>query len=182
MLRIQVGKRELPTDHSFNGSDPTQYALQAIYNPRLFGGHLLVKSVFTKLAKQQPLDKGRDNSKAKAGRRDIPLNDKVKIRLPDVLNRCRFLTISLFSVPGNAPNVEPITETTIPLVVLFRELTLGGRVATVTRNGLHRIRIGKGLQVHVKTRLTSSSHVSNFSVATLLDYTSSNHSTNRTIS
>lgn len=167
-LRVQVVEQELPMDQSFDGLDPFYHALQAIYNPSSPAGPPLVESFYTKLINLDIDDKR--EGKTKTSRKEIPLKDEIKVRLPEILDRRHFLQFSLFSVRGQA-GAELVVETTIPFIISSKESTSGARVTTIIPNGLHRIQLGEGLQIHVETRLASSSHVSDASVATLLrDY------------
>ena len=168
-IRIQVVEQELALDQqSFDSSDPTYQALQAIYNPSTPAGPPLVEAFFTKTFKIQSENK--IGSKTKPTRKDTPLRDEVKIRLPDILDRRHFLQFTLFVLHDNV-NVEKISETTIPFIISSKETTSGTRVTTVIPNGLHRIRLSEEVQIHVETRLASSFHVADPSIATLLrDY------------
>ncbi|KAL7539684.1 hypothetical protein ACHAXR_011103 [Thalassiosira sp. AJA248-18] len=170
-LRVQVVEQELPPEQSFDSADPTYQALQAIYNPSSPAGPPLIESFFTKVTKLHVDDNtGKKDSKTKTSRKEIPMRDEVKVRLPDILDRRHFLQFSLFSVKSNA-DIELVAETTIPFIISSKESTSGGRVTTIVPNGLHRIQLSDGLQVHVETRISSSSHLSDPSVATLLrDY------------
>jgi hypothetical protein len=167
-IRIQVVEQELPLDQqSFDSSDPTYQALQSIYNPSSPSGPPLVEAFFTKIFK---MVEGTVDNTAKTTRKDTPLRDEVKIRLPDILDRRHFLQFTLF-VLHNDGNVEKLSETTIPFIISSKESISGSRVTTIIPNGLHRIRLSEVFQIHVETRLVSSFHVSDPSVATLLrDY------------
>jgi len=168
-IRIRVVEQELPSgQQSFDSAEPTYHSLQAIYNPSLSSaGSPLVESLFTKLVKSQ-VDK--DNKK-KTNRREVPMKDEVKVRLPDILDRRHFLQFSLFSIGGNGGGSDLIAETTIPFIISSKESASGGRVTTIIPNGLHRIQLSEGIQIHLETRLASSAHISDPSVATLLrDY------------
>lgn len=160
--RIQVVEQELPTDSkSYDNSDPTYHALPAIYNVSSPAGPPLVESYFTKLVRNK-IDR-----KTKV---DIPLKDEVKIRLPDILDRCHFLHVSLFAVGING-GMEEVASTAIPFIISSKESISGTRVTTIIPNGRHRLQLSEGIQIQVETRLVSSFHVSDPLVATLLrDY------------
>lgn len=164
-IRIQVVEQELSFDQqSFDGTDPTYQALQSIYNPSSPAGPPLVKAYFTKVFKIQ------SDETTKTTRKDTPLRDEIKIRLPDILDRRHFIQFTLFAMHHDG-NIETISETSIPFIISSKESTSGTRVTTVIPNGLHRIRLSEVIQIHVETRLASSFHVSDPSVATLLrDY------------
>ena len=104
-------EQELPLDQqSFDSLDPTYQALQAIYNPSSPAGPPLIESFFTKIFKVQT-----DNTidgKRKTSRKDTPLKDEVKIRLPDILDRRHFLQFSLLLLHDDG-NIEKMAETTI---------------------------------------------------------------------
>jgi hypothetical protein len=168
-IRIQVVEQELPLDlKSYDNSDPTYQALQAVYNVSSPAGPPLVESFFTKLVKNRTCDK-KIHSKTETSQIDIPLKDEVKVRLPDILDRRHFLLFTLFAVRGDG-DVEQMANTAIPFIISSKSVS-GTRVTTVIPNGLHRIQLSDGIQLHVETRLASSFHVSDPKVATLLrDY------------
>ena len=170
-IRVQVVEQELPPgQQSFDSTDLTYHSLQAIYNPSSPAGPPLVESLFTKLVKREHAndDKRGENTKTKEQRQDIHLKDEVKIRLPDVLDRRHFLQFSLFSIQCSDGGTKLLAETTVPFIISSKESTSGGRVTTIIPNGLHRIQLSDGLQIHVETRLASSCHISDPSVATVL--------------
>ncbi|KAL7456061.1 hypothetical protein ACHAWC_008790 [Mediolabrus comicus] len=170
-VRVQIVEQDFSEgNRAFDGAEGVYEAMPAIYNPSSPAGPPLVESYFTKSA---DLTKG-EVKKSKAGKiksssskLDVPLREEIKVRLPDVLDRRHFLRFSIFPVNGNNCD-DLIAETTIPLIISSKESISGGRVTTIMRNGLHRIQLGEEFQVHVETRLASSSHISDPSIATLL--------------
>eukprot|EP00956_Cyclotella_meneghiniana_P010152 scaffold13999_cov34-Cyclotella_meneghiniana.AAC.2 len=159
-LRIRVVEQELH-EQSFDGADAVYQPSHLVYNPSCPAGPPLVESFYTKLvmAKKQPESKGRF---------DLPLRDEVKIRLPDVLDRRHFLQFSLLSISDGLDDTTVIADTVVPFIISSKESSTGGRVTTIIPNGLHRIQLGNEFQIHVETRLESSTHVSDAAVATLL--------------
>ena len=159
-LRIRVVEQELH-EQSFDGADAVYQPSHLVYNPSCPAGPPLVESFYTKLvmAKKQPESKGRF---------DLPLRDEVKIRLPDVLDRRHFLQFSLLSISDGLDDTTVIADTVVPFIISSKESSSGGRVTTIIPNGLHRIQLGNEFQIHVETRLESSTHVSDAAVATLL--------------
>ena len=170
-VRVQIVEQDFSEgNRAFDGAEGVYEAMPAIYNPSSPAGPPLVESYFTKSA---DLTKG-EVKKSKAGKiksssskLDVPLREEIKVRLPDVLDRRHFLRFSIFPVNGNNCD-DLIAETTIPLIISSKESISGGRVTTIMPNGLHRIQLGEEFQVHVETRLASSSHISDPSIATLL--------------
>ena len=173
-IRVQIVEQDLPSDQqSFDSTEHTYQSLPAIYNPSSHAGPPLIASYFTKLVerRQQTDDNNKHDVKTKSDRKDIPLKDEVKARLPAVLDRRHFLQFSLFSIRRDGTDVDLLAETTIPFIISSKESTSGGRVTTIIPNGLHRIQLSDGIQIRVETRLASTFHISDPSVATLLrDY------------
>ena len=170
-LRIQVVEQELSSEMSLDSLDPTYQALHSIYNPTSPAGPPLVESFFTKLNRGNAGDKNtKKDGKGKGGRKEILLKDEVKVRLPNILDRRHFLRFSLFRMKNNA-EIEPVAETAIPFIISSKESSSRGRVTTIVPNGLHRIQLSEEIQVHVETRIASSTHLNDPSIATLLrDY------------
>eukprot|EP00985_Skeletonema_marinoi_P013757 scaffold6868_cov120-Skeletonema_marinoi.AAC.2 len=169
-VRIQIVEQDFSEgNRTFDGAEGVYEPLEAIYNPTTPAGPPLVESFFTKVVDLSKTSLGGNKSgKIKSfSKKDVPLLEEVKVRLPDVLDRRHFLQFSIFSVNGNKCD-ELIAETTIPLIISSKESISGGRVTTIVPNGLHRIQLGDDFQVHVETRLASSCHVSDPSIATLL--------------
>jgi len=169
-VRIQLVEQDLSEgNRTFDGAEGVYEPMQAIYNPSSPAGPPLVESFFTKSVDLSKMSQGGNRSgKTKASsKRDVPLRDEVKVRLPDVLDRRHFLQFSIFAINGSSCD-ELIAETTIPLIISSKESISGGRVTTIMPNGLHRIQLGEDFQVHVETRLASSCHISDPSIATLL--------------
>ena len=161
-LRVRAVEQELH-EKAVDGADAVYQPLQLVYNPSSPAGPPLVESFHTKLA-------GYKSSDSKAGRCDVHLQDEVKIRLPDVLDRRHFLEFSLVSVK-NGFDDSVVAEKTVPFIISSKETTSGRRVTTIIPNGLHRIQLGETYQIHVETRLISTFHISDASVATILrDY------------
>ena len=167
-LRVRVVEQEIQVaDRSFDTRDQRNLRpLDSVYNPTSPAGPALVESYHTKLVR---LDIGNAvDGKGTSGRTDIPLRDEVKIRLPDILDKRHFLQFTLLLVKNEA---EVVAETEIPFIISSKESSSGGRVTTIIPNGLHRILMNEGVQVHIETRKVSSLHVSDSSVAMLLrDY------------
>ena len=170
-VRVQIVEQDFSGgSRTFDGAEGIYRAMQAIYNPASpAGGPPLIESFFTKSV---DLSNGSHGSN-KSGRikssikRDAPLREEIKVRLPDILDRRHFLQFSIFSLNGNKCDAL-IAETTVPLIISSKESISGGRVTTIVPNGLHRIQLGDDFQVHVETRLASSYHISDPSIATLL--------------
>lgn len=169
-VRIQIVEQDFSEgNRSFDGSEGVYEPMEAIYNPTSPAGPPLVESFFTKTVDLSKTSNGTNKSgKVKSSsKKDVPLREEVKVRLPDVLDRRHFLQFSVFSVNGNQCE-NLLAETTIPLIISSKESISGGRVTTIVPNGLHRIQLGQDFQVHVETRLASSCHISDPSIATLL--------------
>ncbi|KAL9179628.1 hypothetical protein ACHAXT_008918 [Thalassiosira profunda] len=99
-------------------------------------------------------------AKTKGGRKEVPLNDEVKLRLPDILDRRHFLRFSLFSMRSDAGS-ELVAETAIPFIISSKESSSGGRVTTIIPNGLHRIQLDGTKASEAASDLDSSSSSSN---------------------
>ena len=169
-VRIQIVEQDVSEgNRTFDGAEGVYEPMQAIYNPSSPAGPPLVESFFTKsvdLSKMSQVSNKTGKTKS-SSKKDVPLREEVKVRLPDVLDRRHFVQFSIFSVNGSKCD-ELIAETTIPLIISSKEAISGGRVTTIVPNGLHRIQLGEEFQVHVETRLASSCHISDPSIATLL--------------
>jgi hypothetical protein len=169
-VRIQIVEQDFSEgNRAFDGAEGAYEPMEAIYNPTSPAGPPLVESFFTKYADLSQDEIGNSKSgKAKStSKKDVPLREEIKVRLPYVLDRRHFLQFSIFSVKDSKCD-ELIAEATIPLIISSKEPCSGGRVTTIMPNGLHRIQLGEEFQLHVETRLASSSHISDPSIATLL--------------
>ncbi len=147
------------------------------HNPVPWAGPSLIKSVYTKISGDVKVED------LKAG---IPLNDEFKLRLPAVLDGNQFLKFTLCgiefsddlddSVSTEQPSTDEscgllardIAEATIPLSThSTRDPVSGNKVTTIIPNGCHRLKLGD-FQLQVETRLLSSIHVNDPSLATAL--------------
>jgi hypothetical protein len=176
-VRIQLVRSSVDLNEATGQIETTQVTLTSMHNPAPWSGPQVLQAVYTKVDDacmgkyvQHDLDNG-----------GIPMRDEIKMRLPMILDGSYFLHFTLFSVKcsddsgmhdpsgrGGGLSVDALTETTIPLSSSTnREPTSGVRVATVIPNGCHRIRIGK-YQLQFETRLVSSIHVHDPTVATVL--------------
>ena len=149
--------------------------MKIFHNPAPWAGPSLLKSVYTKIQGEwKPED-------LKAG---IALQDEFKLRLPTMLDGNQFLqftlcavdfsddlddSISTENVSTDDPcgvSVRHIAEATIPLSSYStRDPASGNKVTTIIPNGCHRLKLGD-FQLQVETRLLSSIHVSDPSLAT----------------
>lgn len=169
---------------SFTESKPESGAVEAhtavmknFHNPAPWAGPSMLKSVYTKIpgdAQPEDLNVG------------IPLQDEFKLRLPTVLDGNQFLQFTLCTVEfsddlddsssaehissddPSGISVRHLAEASIPLSsYATRDPASGTKVTTIIPNGCHRLKLGD-FQLQVETRLLSSIHVSDPSLATAL--------------
>uniref|UniRef100_A0A7S4ITR2 Uncharacterized protein n=2 Tax=Odontella aurita TaxID=265563 RepID=A0A7S4ITR2_9STRA len=152
-----------------------------MYNPAP-GGRSLLEGVFTKIV---TVPRNNDSE----GMGGVPLQDEIKVRLPDILDGSHSLQFSLFGVNFSARDsgglesnlssqqkvaspalsCDLVAEALVPLSSsATREPCTGSRVATVIPDGMHRIGLGSHLRLQVESRLVSSVHVSDPAVAAAL--------------
>ena len=176
-VRIQLVRNSVHVDPATGHMESSQETLESFHNPAPWAGPQMLQAIYTKMnvgSKHQPHDIAHGG---------IPLRDEIKMRLPMVLDGSYFLQFTLFSVKFSEGvgvvgtdvalqdaglSVDALAETTIPLSSSSnREPKSGLRVTTVIPNGCHRIRLG-AFQLQLETRLVSSIHVCDPTVATVL--------------
>ena len=179
-VRVQLVRRSVDPDEATGQIETSQITIDSFHNPAPWAGPQMLQAVYTKV---------NDVWNGKHVEHDlynegIPMRDEIKMRLPVILDGTYFLHFTLFSVKCNDgggmhdPNgvlqrgiglsVDALAETSIPLSSSSnREPASGVRIATVIPNGCHRIRLGE-YQLLLETRLVSSIHVCDPTVATVL--------------
>ena len=175
-VRIQLVKSSLTLNKATGQMESSQVTLESFHNPAPWAGPQMLQAIYTKT---------NDASKAKHVEHDlynggIAFRDEIKMRLPMVLDGSYFLHFTLFSVKfnddfggggvarGSGVSIDALAETTVPLSSSSnREPASGARVTTVIPNGCHRVRLGD-YQLNIETRLVSSIHVCDPTLATVL--------------
>ena len=177
-IRIRLVKSGMKQGE--NGSvEAMTKAMDSFHNPAPWCGPQMLNAVYTRI----PGDLSKNESDdLKSG---IPLKDEFKLRLPMILDGNQFLHFTLFSVDmeddlkdesmsgelasdGCGIFIHPLAETTIPLSSSStRDPTSGIKATTIIPNGFHRIKLGE-FQLQLETRLVSSIHVSDPTVAAVL--------------
>jgi hypothetical protein len=142
--------------------------MKSFHSPTPWSSGNLVNEVFTAIT-------GAQGGDSKSG---LPLNDEFKLRLPLLLDGTFSLLISLFEVfdSSSRTDLRLLAEASVPLSSSApRDGKSGGRVATVIPNGNHRLKLGH-YQLQLETRLVSSIHIGDPSVAMLIrDFPQGNH-------
>jgi hypothetical protein len=185
-VRIRLVQSLAETKQESDIVEATNKTLTNFHNPAPWAGPSLLRSVYTRIpgdvssSNHHHHNKQQDDLKA-----GIPLKDEFKLRLPMVLDGNYFLQFTLFTVDmqddlddsasyemsveeGCGLSLQPIADTTIPLSSSStRDPTSGIKATTIIPNGCHRLKIGD-FQLQVETRLVSSIHVSDPSIATAL--------------
>jgi len=167
-VRVQLVQKQVIEDDTGSTSS-TFVPIKCIYNPTP-GGEALLESVYTKI----PLG-CTEKLAAVDIYRGIPLQDEIKIRLPDMLDGSHYLKFCVYSIVlksddnDNSALIEnALGDMLIPLSSnSTKESIYGNRVTTVIPDGLHRIQI-ENFQLQVKSRLASTIHICDPKVAAII--------------
>lgn len=163
-VRVRLMQNDIFLDEDSGKILSRNLALHQLYSPVPWAKDALVDHLYTQLHGDLP---GRPPLDLTHG---VPFLDEVKLRLPDILDGSYSIEFALFAVDstsGVGLSLTHLGETTVPLSSTAREGGTGNKVTTVIPNGNHRIKIGN-FRLQVETRLVSSIHVSDPSVALAL--------------
>lgn len=150
-MRIQVVQAD---DSQAAGCSP----IQCLYNSTAWTGSSIVNTIYTSVS---------DELAPSEWESGVPMIDEWKLRLPAVLDGSHRLVFTLFSASSDATvPLTKVSEASIPLSSSTPR-DGGPRVATVIPNGKHRLELGN-FQLQFETRLVSSLHVGDPSVAAVL--------------
>lgn len=174
-VRIRLMNQKSAVDSETGGVE--YIAQKAIYNPASsINDQPLLECIYTKIPHNISHNNNKNGSLIDVLKNGISMRDEIKLRLPTVLNGTQFLHFSLFSInvpdstSGNSKyTTELMAENKIPISTASKKVhgSSGAKVTTVIPNGIHRIKLGI-FQLNLETRLASSIHVSDPSVATML--------------
>jgi len=117
-LRVRVVEQEIQlSSRSFDTRDRRNLRpLDSVYNPTSPAGPAMIESFHTKLVR---LDIGNAvDKKGTSGRKDVPLRDEVKIRLPDILDKRHSLQFTLLLVKDES---EVVAETEMPFIISSKD-------------------------------------------------------------
>jgi hypothetical protein len=161
-LRVRILHSDAIVDNATSNSRP----IRCLHNLMPWSGDALLDTRFTKVVGDVEHDAVAD---IEVG---LPMQDEIKIRLPEVLDSNYRFEFTLFTVEhANESSVKLslISEATVPLTSAIspRVAPHGLRAATIIPNGKHRLELGD-YQLHLETRLVSSIHTGDPSVAVAL--------------
>jgi len=147
--------------------DGAMRTVEAFYNPAPWSGPPILTTFCTRVTA---------TSQEKRSDEKAVFRDEVKMRLPMILDGSYHLQFSLVEIEnasadeGQTPSkMKTIAESTIPLSSSSRrESSSGVRVATIIPNGAHCVKLGENYELHFETRLVSSVHVADPTIATAL--------------
>jgi hypothetical protein len=168
-IRIRLVQTAVTADKDLIPVKAHPIALPLFHSPTPWAGPSLVSAVYTKLRGDLSMD---DKSQADIAA-GLQLNDEIKLRLPDVLDGSFSLEFGLFSVNLLSDATECfklLAISTVPLTSSSNlESVTSSRITTIIPNGNHRLKLGD-FQLQIETRLVSSVHVGDPSVAAVLKY------------
>ena len=160
-IRIRLLQNQVSVDDVTDEIRTQQVALPYLYSPVPWKCEAMVEEVLTSVHQSN------DRPSADAvSRHNLAFGDEVKLRLPDILDGSVTLEFAIMTGDGEA-SMKSLGATTVPLSSSSREPSTGVKVTTVIPNGIHRIKIAS-FQLQVETRLVSSLHVTDPSVALAL--------------
>ena len=147
-VRIRLVQQSMEVDESTGAMETVYTPMESIYNPAP-GSPALLTAIYTKIPFQ--------------------VEEEVKIRLPLRLDGSYFFQFTLYTLEFDEKEhlLHPtiINETLVPLSTTTRS---SNKVMTIIPNGLHRIKLLDNIIFQIETKLASSLHVSDTSVATVL--------------
>ena len=165
-IRIQTIQSQSTTDGESGRISPSNVTLNAFHNQAAWSGTCLLDQFYTKTF-------GSAGVKIPAGADPLleySMRDEVKIQLPPVMDGSYSVRFELYciSTVDTELSLQFVADASIPLSSSISRET--GRVTTIIPNGNHRLKLG-GFQLQLETRLVSSIHVCDPSVAAFLrDY------------